>query len=460
MQPVLSPYVLANSRRLNLVGFYFLLAHLPILATLAALRPGYSLWSTLGVLLLLLVGPGFFILRDPSSSLAPIAIALSAMGVSALTIHLSGGLIEAHFELFIMIALLAAYGRILPLLVAGTTIALHHVVFWLWLPTSIFNYKATFSTVLLHAFFVIFELVPACWMAKQFGKANAVNALVSDRLGEFSEKITAAARQAASGSQNLAEGSSEQAASLEETSASMEEINSMTNRNTENSAATASLVAGSQQMFQTANRTLDQMIEAMEGLDSSSQQISKIIKAIDQIAFQTNILALNAAVEAARAGEAGAGFAVVADEVRSLAHRSAQAASDTTTLIEDSISKTLAARSKVDEVATAIHSITGESATMKALVDEISRGSAEQATGVAQVNRSLQEMERVTQHNAAAAEEAAAAAELLSEQAIAIQSVVRQLAAMSTKDMFKGRRVAPPEVRRKWQGEDRRTATA
>jgi methyl-accepting chemotaxis protein len=97
---------------------------------------------------------------------------------------------------------------------------------------------------------------------------------------------------------------------------------------------------------------------------------------------------------------------------------------------------------------------------MKALVDEISRGSAEQATGVAQVNRSLQEMERVTQHNAAAAEEAAAAAELLSEQAIAIQSVVRQLAAMSTKDMFKGRRVAPPEVRRQWQGEDRRTATA
>ena len=427
MTDELVPYQTLYTRKLNRMGLIFLLLHLPVLTILAAVQANHSIWSAVGFMLLLLAGPAVIILREPGSPSGAIAIALAAMAVSALTIHLSSGMIEAHFELFIMIALLSAYGRIAPLLVAATTIALHHILFWLWLPTSVFNYKASFSIVLLHAFFVVLEVIPACWIARQFGNAIEAQGVISDQLGGFSSQVDAAARQVSASSQSLAQGASEQAASIEETTASIEEINSTARRNTENSAMTATLVSDSQRKFDLTNRSLDEMVLAMDGLNTSSVEISKIIRVIDQIAFQTNILALNAAVEAARAGESGAGFAVVANEVRSLAHRSAQAASDTASLIEDSISRTHAARSKVDEVAIAIRSITAETDRMKSLVDEISLASVEQSQGLAQVTRSIRNMNEVTQNNAATSEESAAAALQLRTQSSAIQSIIEQL---------------------------------
>ena len=153
-----------------------------------------------------------------------------------------------------------------------------------------------------------------------------INAMLRGSVSELAEaslQIAAAASQLATGSQSLAQGASHQAATIEETSSAATEINSMAQRSAENSRTTATMVNGSQETFAQANRSLGEMVEAMDGIGASSQQISKIIKVIDQIAFQTNILALNAAVEAARAGEAGLGFAVVAEEVRNLAQRSA-----------------------------------------------------------------------------------------------------------------------------------------
>ena len=250
---------------------------------------------------------------------------------------------------------------------------------------------------------------------------------VAANLAEGAEQITSASAQVASSSQTLAQGASEQAASLEETSSSSEEITSMTRKNAENSQAAAGVMAEVDQRVTEGNRTLEEMVLSMQEITGSSDKISKIIKVIDEIAFQTNILALNAAVEAARAGEAGMGFAVVADEVRNLAQRSAQAAKDTAALIEESIAKSNEGSQRLEHVAQVIHAITESAAKVKTLVDEVNLGSQEQARGIEHISKSIAEMDRVTQANAASAEQSASASEEMSAQAEALQNVAREL---------------------------------
>ncbi|RXH53924.1 Methyl-accepting chemotaxis protein [Granulicella sibirica] len=249
-------------------------------------------------------------------------------------------------------------------------------------------------------------------------------------LSEGAEQIAAASSQVSASSQSLAQGASEQAASLEETSASAEEINSMAHKNTENSTHMTKLVGDSASEFVKANRQLAEMMTAMNGINESGGKIAKIIKIIDEIAFQTNILALNAAVEAARAGEAGMGFAVVADEVRSLAQRSAQAAKDTATLIEDSVTKAEAGKTKLGGVVASIQRISGEFASLGTLVDEVSHGSKEQSTGIDQIGKALSQMEKVTQTTAANSEESAAAAEELNAQSESMKELTGRLNGM------------------------------
>ena len=262
---------------------------------------------------------------------------------------------------------------------------------------------------------------------------RGINRTLVTAIGELfegAEQVASAASQVSASSQSLAQGASEQAASLEETSASSEEINSMARKNSENSRGAADLVTQSQHKFVETNQSLDQMVVAMGEINTQSGKISKIIKVIDEIAFQTNILALNAAVEAARAGEAGMGFAVVADEVRNLAQRSAQAAKDTAALIEESIAKSNDGKVKVDQVATAIRTITGESAKVKTLVDEINLGGQEQTRGIDEIGKAMSQMEQVTQKTAANAEESASAAEQLTAQSETLKDIVARLAAM------------------------------
>src|SRR4051794_17043018 len=173
------------------------------------------------------------------------------------------------------------------------------------------------------------------------------------------------------------------------------------------------------------------MISSMKEINSSSEKISKIIRVIDEIAFQTNILALNAAVEAARAGEAGMGFAVVADEVRNLAQRCAQAAKDTAVLIEESISRTTEGGKKLTEVTEVIQAITENTMNVKILVDEVSCGSQEQSRGIEQISKAILQMEHVTQTNASGAEESAAASEEMSAQADMLRQIGERLRAMA-----------------------------
>jgi hypothetical protein len=252
----------------------------------------------------------------------------------------------------------------------------------------------------------------------------------SGELLRQSQQIAEASNRIAAASQLLASGASQQAASLQETSASTEEINATARKNSENSQAAAELVTSSQGHFAEANRSLDQMVAAIDEISTESNKISKIIKVVDEIAFQTNILALNAAVEAARAGEAGMGFAVVADEVRNLAQRCAQAARDTSALIEGSIAKSSAGKMRVDQVTAAIRAITDESSRIKALVDDVNLSSQEQARGVELVARAIMQIEQVTQKNAAGAEESASAVAELNAQSETLKNIVEQVSAV------------------------------
>lgn len=254
---------------------------------------------------------------------------------------------------------------------------------------------------------------------------------IAASVGTGAREVASAAAQVSSASQSLAQGSSEQAASLEETSAATEEINSMAQRNAENSQASAKIVLESAGKFEETNRLLEHMVGAAREVDASSAKISKIIKVIDEIAFQTNILALNAAVEAARAGEAGMGFAVVADEVRNLAQRSSQAAKDTAALIEESIEKSRGGTARVDQIATALRAVTEDSARVKTLVEEVNLGSNEQARGIEQIAKSISQMEQVTQKTAAEAEETASASEQLRAQSDSMSQAAGRLAALT-----------------------------
>ncbi len=261
------------------------------------------------------------------------------------------------------------------------------------------------------------------------GINSMLRAAVS-QLTEAATLIASAAIEVESSSQSTANGCSLQAATIEETSAASSQVNSMAQRNTENSRTTAEIVTQTQSRFKQTRHSLDEMVQAMEGIDGASQKISKIIKVIDEIAFQTNILALNAAVEAARAGDAGKGFAVVADEVRNLAQRSAQAAKDTAGLIENSLATSTDGKSKLNTVAQDIRSVATESDKIKNLVDEINLGSIEQARGIDQISRSISQIEQVTQSTAASAGESAGAAQQLSTQASTMREVVDRLTFM------------------------------
>ena len=251
---------------------------------------------------------------------------------------------------------------------------------------------------------------------------------VVQQLWQGNQKVDAVAAHIASTSQSLSRGTAEQAASLGQTSASMEQVASVTRRNAEHAHEAASLVTAVDERVAASNEALAAMVSSMSAIQESSHKVSRIIKTIDAIAFQTNLLALNAAVEAARAGQAGMGFAVVADEVRSLAQRSAQAAKDTASLIEESMAKTETGSRTLAAVTGSIQEITDGTAKVKRLVTAVSEASRQQTEGLDRVSASLAQMERATQATAASVHESAAATEELRAQADSTNRVLAQLA--------------------------------
>ena len=278
---------------------------------------------------------------------------------------------------------------------------------------------------------------------------------VAETLSAGADQTASASSQVSSASQSLAEGASEQAASLEETSSSLEEMSSMTKRNAETAGKVKELGSQARQAGDAGVRDMAEMTIAMNAIKASSDDIAKIIKTIDEIAFQTNILALNAAVEAARAGEAGMGFAVVADEVRSLAQRCAQAAKETATKIEDAVQKSAHGAEISAKVAKSLEEIVTKARQVDEMAGEVASASREQTQGIEQVNTAVAQMDKVTQSNAATAEESASAAEELNAQADALKDAVAELLQMvdgRKAGHASGAKASPAKREKTWQG--------
>ncbi len=259
--------------------------------------------------------------------------------------------------------------------------------------------------------------------------SQAVRGVAND-LRDSSSQVTSAATQVSTGAQDMANGASEQAAGIEETSSSLEELSSMTHQNSENASQANTLMSENAKLVEEVNRSMGDLTQQMAEISEASGEMQKIIKTIDEIAFQTNLLALNAAVEAARAGEAGAGFAVVADEVRNLAMRAAEAAKNTSSLIESSVEKIGSGSEIVEQTNEVFVRVEDGARQAVQLVEQISNASREQASGLDQINKAIADMDKVTQHTASGAEESASASQELATQAEKMYGFVKVLMQM------------------------------
>lgn len=254
-------------------------------------------------------------------------------------------------------------------------------------------------------------------------------------ISQVSDQISAGSQQMAAGSQALAQGATEQAGTVQELSASMSEISDQVGKNAENAKNADQISTEAAQEVEKGNDHMTQMVSAMDKISETSGRIGKIIKTIQDIAFQTNILALNAAVEAARAGEAGKGFAVVADEVRNLASKSAEAAKNTSVLIQDSFGAVEDGQKVASETAKSLQNIVQKVQGMTQLFDKITNASQEQAKSIAQVNQGVEQISAVVQTNSANAEQSAATSEELDRQVQLLKEGLAKLKLMDAETL-------------------------
>ncbi len=425
---------------------------------------GLALGAGLG--LLLLAGAVVGVARG--SLFSRLVLPVLAMAMVALHIQLGRGTLEFHFGVFVTLAILLVYRDWKPLLAGAATIAVHHLLFDRLQAAGVAVYctpQADLFKVILHAGYVVvqtgLEVAIALQMARSERQGQELGHLVSaiehdghialdlrhlgaatpaamalrqvlgridDAVGQVqasAASCTTASQEIAAGNQDLSQRTERTASGLQQIASSMEQITG-TVRQTADSARTANQLATSaRDAAGKGGQVVAQVVSTMDEISASSRQIGDIIGTIDGIAFQTNILALNAAVEAARAGEQGRGFAVVASEVRSLAQRSAAAAREIKTLIGASVDRVETGSRLVADAGRSMTEIVDSVRRVTDMIGEISTATDEQSAGLGAVNLSVNELDQMTQQNAALVEQSAAAAESLRAQATRLSQVVQ-----------------------------------
>tara|TARA_B110001454_G_scaffold219099_1_gene249896 strand:- start:2709 stop:3989 length:1281 start_codon:yes stop_codon:yes gene_type:complete len=413
-------------QKMNIILLSILAVHLPVLVGLAYfLKSDVVLTSLLSIALL--AGPALLFVLKKSSRVASVAMGVALMGFSALLIHITGGMIEMHFHIFVGLALLVIFANPWVVVAAAATIAVHHVGFWLFLPKSVFNYEATFGIVIVHALFVILEAIPTVYVSYKFKKIIVNQGSVIEELKVLILNINSSSAESTSQSQQLTSSSQEQAHAVQQTAASLEEINSMVKQNNQNATNASELSVSSSVAAKAGEQNMYELIELMNVISQSSNKIKDITSLIDDIAFQTNLLALNAAVEAARAGEQGRGFAVVADAVRSLSQRSAQAAKEISTLIAQSAHQIELSKKKTDQSGESLVAIVKSIESLKNLNKEISSATEEQSVGIEQIKMAVDKMDVSTQKNAHIAQMTNESSQQISAQIKKLDDLVEEL---------------------------------
>ena len=316
------------------------------------------------------------------------------------------------------------------------------------------------------------SLTTVLWLVAAIAVSTALGAWVTGSISKSIDgithnlaitagQVTEASQKLTNTSNQLSEGTTKQASSIQETSSTLEESASMLHQTTQNTKQAAVLAKHTKDAASKGNIEMHKMLDSMDELKKSSAEISKIIKVIDEIAFQTNILSLNAAVEAARAGDAGKGFAVVAEEVRNLAQRSAQAAKDTAGIIESNIHLSEQGLRVSEQVSSSLLEINEEASKVSDLLDEISTASQEQEIGINQINKAISQMEYVVQSNASTAQESSSSAELLSSYSDNMKEIINSLVGLikgvSDYSAHSTMRLAPPPVQRQISAGERRS---
>ncbi len=407
-----------------------------------ALANWHGTWvAALAVGLPMVLVSTFLLITAPGALLTRMVVGASLMGYAGLNIHQAHGMVEMHFEIFVLLALLLVYEDWRVIVCAAGVIAAHHLgmnylqeagykVYCMPMPSL--------GMVLVHASFVVVEAAALCYLSVLMHKKTLQAALNQVSIQENLESIQVIASQTQVGVEtirvateeltrsagSIAEGAQAQAASLEETSASLEEITATMRNTSANSVQATQLASSAKESAEQGQSVVSDAVTAMQEINVASARISDIISTINEIAFQTNLLAVNAAVEAARAGEEGRGFAVVAAEVRSLAQRSAGAAKEIKGLIQDTLKKVERGTELVNRSGETLRAIVKSAKLVTDIIGEISIASAEQSTGLEQVNVAVIQIDQVTQRNATQTDELSATAKSLSEQAIRLAQLV------------------------------------